>query len=521
MTSHVSHKLRLGIVPIALILFFWMNGYFFLELAGAAAPNVLLSIVIFLIAMAALVSVVIATRFWAILGMVFFGLNLLIATCFYRVTDHAMSLPEAQMLLNVADNVDDLAALSQFGSLIAGVVIALAGLMALMIWARTFVRVRMNTPLFVCTLAVVLSYGIRFLVPGAVALPANFTPSLDASALALHSLMELVSPSHERELALEKLTAHPTVRHIVLVIDESIEAEVFDSLLQRAQLDHARDLGIAYSYGNCSALSNMMLRRGFNPLDTERSSLRPASLFQLAKRSGFTTVFLDAQDQVNNRFFDRKEMAAVDMIPPIREFGPSRYDRDLVSVGIVTRILRNNPKAFVILNKMGTHFPYRDRLPPREANVPNPYQASVQRTSVGFLTRLVKELPPGTLVFYTSDHGQNFHAKMTHCNVPRYSVVSEWMVPLVVLYSEDLFTLVDGIDPRWQNRTSHAALAETLRNLMGYRLSGAESLLTPPLQENYHRAFYGPPALPFFYGYPFLIIDKSVDRADGSFHSRN
>ena len=32
---------------------------------------------------------------------------------------------------------------------------------------------------------------------------------------------------------------------------------------------------------------------------------------------------------------------------------------------------------------------------------------------------------------------------------------------------------------------------------MGYRLSGAESLLTPPLQENYHRAFYGPPALPF------------------------
>ncbi len=253
-----------------------------------------------------------------------------------------------------------------------------------------------------------------------------------------------------------------------------------------------------------------MLRRGFNPFDAGRSPAEIPSLFQLAKRRGFTTAFLDAQDAMKDRHFDFKERSAVDIIPSIQEFGPSRYDRDLVSVQLVTQILSNNPKAFVVLDKMGTHFPYRDRLPPQEADVPDPYRASVERTSIAFLRQLAQQLPAGTLVFYTSDHGQNFQGKVTHCNAPGSSVVSEWKVPLVVLYSGDLVKIVKRIDPAWQDRASHAAIAETLRNLMGYRLPGLDSLLSPPVEEKYHRAFYGPPTLPFFYGHPFLIINKNT-----------
>lgn len=504
----------------AFVVFFWLNGYFFADIAIADATDRILSTLILLTALAALLSVTVAQRLWATIGIAFHAVNLVIASSFYNIMGHAMSLPDAQMLCHVADNKADVTALlRQCGFRILCIVAAVAFLMGVVFCMRRFVQLRTNKPLFALNLAVILCYGIRFLVSGVVALPANFTPSVDAATLAAFSVVEVAKP-HEPELSLESVAPDRAVRHIVLVIDESIEARAFAPLFERAAPDNARDFGIAYSYGNCSDLSNVMLRRGFNPLDAGRASRQPATLFELAKRRGFTTAFLDAQDALKNRYFDSKERAAVDMLPDVRELGPSRYDRDLVAVKVVTRMLTNTEKGFIILDKMGSHFPYRDRLPPEEADTANPYQASLQRTSVNFLRRLAEALPAGTLIFYTSDHGQNFQGRFTHCNAPGISSVSEWTVPLVVLYSKDLTGSVDRMDSSWRDRASHAVIAETIRNLMGYRLPGAASLLVAPQGEQYHRAFYGPPTLPLLYGHPFLIINKSAGRFEGASSAR-
>ena len=208
-------------------------------------------------------------------------------------------------------------------------------------------------------------------------------------------------------------------------------------------------------------------------------------------------------------------MSSIDYIPPIEKFGKF-YDRDLNAISILGQILRTNEETFTILNKVGTHFPYKQNLPPDQADVADPYRTSVTRSSVGFLARLADTLPPGTLVFYTSDHGQNFHGKFFHCNLPTDSSVHEWMVPMLVLHSGDLQDVVSRLNDRWKDHASHAVLAETLRNILGYERLGAQSLFSNPDQDTrLHRAFYGPPK-PFFGNTPFLLIDEK----QGAFHTQ-
>ncbi len=209
MTLHVPRgsKLKLIIcVVLTLALFLWMNGYVFTELTGAGARNIAFSTVIYSLAAAALLSAVIATPIWAALAMIIFGLNLLIAASFSKVMGHAMSLPEAQMLFNVSDNkADVLSALSQFGPIVTSVFVAVTLLIALLIWARSLASRRTNIPLFVLSIAVTLSYGIRFLLPGVVVLPGNFTPSVDASALVANLVIESVSSKDRREAKLDRV----------------------------------------------------------------------------------------------------------------------------------------------------------------------------------------------------------------------------------------------------------------------------------------------------------------------------
>lgn len=515
-----TSKFKVAILLLlAVMLFWWLNPYFFAVLVG---PHIFLRpvfyVTIFLMALGALLSSAVSSRFWAIFSIAFFTLNLLIGASFAGITSHPMTPFEVQMIYIVSHNKGDLlSALFEFGPFVAKVLVAVAFLTTLLIWARMLVPVRTNVPLFVCTLVVLLPYGVRLIArgdPNTAGFPSNFAPSLAASALTIYQRVHRVP--HEEDLPLKSLPVDRGVHHIVLVIDESVEAEAFAMVFQGARIGDVRDLGVAYSYGNCSFTSNAMLRKGINPMDAEGSFGRLPSLFQLAKRTGFTTAYLDAQgDSLTARFFfDPNEKASIDDIPPIQKFGPRYYDRDLTAVRILTETVRKADRTFTILNKVGTHFPYSHNLPPDQAGVANPYLTSVKRSSVGFLAGLAGALPPGTLVFYTSDHGQNFHSKTTHCNIPPYSSASEWMVPLLVLYSDDMHRVVDRIDASWQGHASHAALAETLRNLLGYQSPWGGGLLMLPKDTRLHRGFYGPPR-PMFGPSRFLMIDED----QGAFQS--
>jgi glucan phosphoethanolaminetransferase (alkaline phosphatase superfamily) len=509
-------RLKLGIcLLLAAALFFWMNSYFFhfvaqpVPVASLRFITKILYIINFLIGLAALLSSVTASKGWAWLSGLVFGANLLIGVSFFFSMERPLSILDAQMLYAVSDNQTDvLSALTVFGPAVLKAVAAVALLMAMVIWPRRWFRLRTNVPLCVLTLTFIFSYGLRLLVrgdPAVIGLPTNFTPGLAVSSLMVTQVAEHFKMIRKGDFTLKSVPRDSAIRHIVLVVDESIASEVFSSIFRDVPVDNVRDFGTAFSYANCSEASNYMLRRGGNPMDMDDSLGQLPSLFELAKQSRFKTSFLDAQDALRDRFFSPKERLSVDSIPPIDKFG-KWYDRDLNAVGILSDVLRTNERTFTILNKVGSHFPYKRNLPPNLAGVTDPYRAAVQRSTVGFLTRLAGVLPPGTLVFYTSDHGQNFHSKVSHCNLPGDSSVSEWLVPMLVLYSKDLQGVVNHVDAGWKNHASHAALAETVRNLLGYEISWGRSLFSGPDNSRLHRGFYGPP--PFFGHCNFLVIDK-------------
>lgn len=470
-------------------------------------------IVMFFLAMGALLSTAVASRLWAGLSIIFFAVNLLIGTCVLEAVGRPLTLTDFQMIYEAAHNKGDLwSAEAQFSSSLAKATLVTALLIVCLVYARRLTRRRTNLPLFICTAGVVLSYGFRLVErgdPSALRVPTNFTPTIATSALTFYKVAQQVVHRQGKEFMLKSIPRAPAVRHIVLVIDESIEGEVFSSALKDVRLNNVDDLGIAYSYANCSSASNLMLRWGVNPMDVDQSFRQLPSLFQLAKQNGYLTTYFDAQDALRDRFlYDPEERSFIDEIPPIEDFGVP-YDRDLNAVSMLRRSIQKGDRTFAILNKRGTHFPYSNNLPPWQSGVADPYLTSVKRSSIGFLTRLATDLPPGTLVFYTSDHGQNFHSNVPHCNFPPESSPSEWIVPLLVMYSDDVQFIVDRIDERWKNHGSHAALAETLRNLLGYESPWGGSLLASPRENiRFHRGYYGPPR-PLIGQCPFLIIDEN------------
>lgn len=489
---------------LGLLSFFYLNSYFvfclYEKVSFAKKTGYIAG---FVLAIAAIVATAAASRIWAAAAIIVFELNLLVGAGFTAVTGRPITLTDTQLLYeaspsNVTSFVKVVANLSESAFPLMKVIAAMALLAVLMIWARTFVRCRTNLPLLASVSGIALFYWVVLLVRGetaVVGLPTNVTPALGASFLAADSVMQHIAGKSEPGPVLSTFTADPTVKHIVLIIDESIEAEAFSKALKGTEIDHVRDLGTAYSYANCSATATVMLRRCVSPTNPERDLRQGLSLFELAKSKKFTTVYLDVQgvltDWAVHDYFDGKEKSFIDEIHRSEEFG-QLYDADLNSIEVLARILRQHENTFVIVNKVGVHFPYRRNLPPELAGTSHPYETAVKRSSVGFLTRVVREIPSQTLLFYTSDHGQNFRSKVTHCNLPPEASTSEWMVPLLIVYSDDLRNMVSRIDSRWQDLASHAVLAETLRNLIGYKTPGATSLLnSPTMEETRHRAFYG------------------------------
>ncbi len=499
----------------SLILFFWMNPGFphrFFMLKTLAGKGIFLFT--FLLAWGALLACTIAHRVWAAIFLLFFAVNLLISTTYARVMGRSMNLNDAQNLREAMGSILD--AVRQYSGTVGFVSIMILGLVALLLWSRKQVQKRSSIPLIACSLGVSLSYG-SFLARGGAAsmlcFPANFESGMHAMALYFEPMVRHRVHKHEQPLVTQELPLDAAVKNVVLIIDESVEATAFEEVMKGVRIPNAKDLGIGYSYENSSAGSNLMLRRAADPHAVDQSIREFPSLFEVAKKHGYSTTYLDAQGILSDGdvadYIDAKDTNFIDTLPPLKDFGP-RHMRDIQAVGMLADVFAKHERNFVLVNKQGSHFPYAKNLPPELAGVADPYRASLERTSTGFLAALAAKLPPGTLVFYTSDHGQNFKARAPHNNAPGESSVAEWSVPLVVLFSDDLKGWADRIPTEWNNHGTHAALAESVRNLLGVRNPGMESLHSKPTAEEMirHRAYYGSPK--GLFGEPVLSlwIDK-------------
>ena len=261
-------------------------------------------------------------------------------------------------------------------------------------------------------------------------------------------------------------------RNIVWIIDESVVGSYLsinnytkkttpylEKLNKTSQ--EIFNFGVVNSVSNCSSTSNLFLRIGMNPkkeFDIEKQMYTLPTIFQYAKRAGFTTWLMDSQTSENHlqnflTLYDKED------IDHFKTLGPNvdRVDRDQKFLIDAINITNNKKsgKNFIVLVKYGAHFPYLltydHKYSPFQPTVDvsygemdmehkkqqmNTYMNSLYFNTDLYLKELVKRADLSeSIFFYTSDHGQNIletkNLTRTHCNND-IIVKHEVSVPLIV-----------------------------------------------------------------------------------------
>ncbi|MBB3910046.1 sulfatase-like hydrolase/transferase [Sphingomonas desiccabilis] len=440
--------------------------------------------------------------------------TLLCAAAFYldsyeAITREPMSYDAFINMWNSAASAPD--AVDQHAGALAGTlarsVLLFAGLVLQPQGSLRFGRLAPAAPVA----GVLLLAGILFARggEGGTGLPGPFTP-LAYSGLFLYERLAEGTP-HREPVALRP--ARPPSGDIVLIVDESVAGNYLDlnspngarsGLLQPRPGVAVHDFGLAASITNCSVGSNVTLRHGGTRADYRRINATMPSIFDYAKAAGLTTVYLDAQGTGGRlqNLMDAQERRQIDRFVQFDRV-PVR-DRDMAVADTLAASLRNDTPEFVLINKVGAHFPVHDKYPDaymrhrpalargRYVGISdtgdrtgfggtaaewvryrNAYRNTLDWNVGAFFDRVLDrvDLSRATLI-YTSDHGQDLHetgspGSNTHCSGD--PVPQEGLVPLVVIDSGAPATSpwVRAVAAN-RNRMSHYRIFPTLLALMGY-----------------------------------------------------
>lgn len=273
-----------------------------------------------------------------------------------------------------------------------------------------------------------------------------------------------------------------TFKNIVWIIDESVTGTYLsingypkDTTPYLKHLDQKSsklsNFSVVNSVSNCSAESNLFLRIGANPdktTDLTHQYYVLPTIFQYAKRAGYTTWLFDSQTKKDylQDYLTLYDKADIDHFETL---GPevTRTKRDKLVLDTLSKIV-NNPKKndmnFIVLVKYGAHFPYLltydHTVSPfqpvldvsyggmdmehKEEQI-NTYLNAIYSNVDLYLKKMVSQLDLSkSIVFYTSDHGQNIledkSLTRTHCNTERI-VKNEVSVPLMIFqdHAKELF----------------------------------------------------------------------------------
>ena len=218
------------------------------------------------------------------------------------------------------------------------------------------------------------------------------------------------------------------------------------------------NFGTVNSISNCSAKSNLFLRIGMNPHQHKREeiSLLP-TIFQYAKRAGYKTWLFDSQTQ-KDHLQNHLTVYDKNSIDNFETLGTevSRLNKDEVFLNDMLEVVNNqtsSDKNFIVLVKYGAHFPYlltyKHEFSPFQPVLESSYggmnfenrekQLNTYLNSLHFnvdlyLKKMLEQIDlKESIVFYTSDHGQNIleneALSRPHCNNENV-VKNEVSVPL-------------------------------------------------------------------------------------------
>ena len=299
-------------------------------------------------------------------------------------------------------------------------------------------------------------------------------------------------------------------KNIVWIIDESVTGSYLSvngyekkttpylDELAKSSNDFV-NFGVVNSISNCSANSNLFLRIGLNPFqhDTKQRFSLP-TIYQYAKRAGFNTWLFDSQtrkDHLQNylTLYDRNSIDHFETLGA----EVTRVQRDKVSMESMIELVNNkssSEKNFIVLVKYGAHFPYlltyNQKFTSFKPVVESSYggmnfehkeeQLNTYLNSLHFnvdlyLKKMLAKIDMSeSVVFYTSDHGQNIleseDLSRPHCNNENV-VKNEVSVPLFV-FANNIKNVFAKKEDKFY---SQIQMFPTTLSLLGYSESLVES----------------------------------------------
>jgi hypothetical protein len=317
------------------------------------------------------------------------------------------------------------------------------------------------------------------------------------------AVLVTIYDQHARDTRFEYLQVSAPghrMKKIIVIMDESVISSVFraqqNGLALRNTYVHS---GTVFSGANISAASNYYFRKA--ALLPDRVVIQVASLFEQAKKAGYRTVYIDNQgvlkDPGAKNYMDATEVGFISQV--IMDNKLLRHERDLASLRQLEEILRNDESTFVYVNKLGSHIPYSTTIAPesRSGDRGEDYRRSVRINAVEYLARLMTAVGQDAVVVYTSDHGQNLRSGFSHGNSGDIATVNEWDVPFAVgSGNADFMWRLTASPMLGSSYLSHFDIAELVRNLLGYSMSGSLHVLDDsgnPRVAREYCAYYGPP----------------------------
>jgi Sulfatase len=284
------------------------------------------------------------------------------------------------------------------------------------------------------------------------------------------------------------------VRHVFLIVDESVRADFLDLNEPRgitpyllSQGARIANFGYAVSGNNCSLFSNLILRYGGVRERLAESIRTYPSIWSFAKAAGYRTTYLDAQMsggklQDGMTVVERQQIDAHEQFDQVP--GP---ERDVLVARRLLEIAGRAEPQFVYVNKWGAHFPFSANYPHESATfVPhmddgeavgdsrerlvNSYKNSLRYNLDGFFREMLQSDLEDVAVIYTSDHGLSLldRGVLTHCNSVNPHEF-EALVPLLAVSGDP------GLQQRFvaaarvnRDRASHFQIFPTLLELLGF-----------------------------------------------------
>ena len=434
---------------------------------------------------------------------------------YFAVTHQYMEIYEFEAMWNAANNLNDaLGAFSEIGWVFLAVSMGVIG-----IWLpfkSGAIPAQYGLSTTVVAIGIISAILLQREGEGTKGMPVQMTPLAYTFLLAADRLL------HPKPSELPALTTLPYGAafqgDIIVIMDESVRGDFLDighpkgvqsGLAELSNL--AENFGRAASATNCSDTSNVSFRRIVHPTSYLDDIYQNPTIWQFAQAANYRTVYLDAQltqGRLGNHMTS-EEVSVIDTFIQIHEEGEPLFEKDNVLARRIHQHLINDQQEFILVNKMGVHFPYEGKYPkdhavylpvmedhgfdrayPEDHELQHPtdpsraqrirFVNSYKNALAWNVSRFFKSLDLSSvsqpfLMFYTADHGQTFHddgreGYGTHCSIA-ITDPEEGIVPLVVLSNDEV------VRQRYQqaaelnfDHASHFNIAPSILVEMGYKL---------------------------------------------------